>query len=644
MTRMLAILVMLGWGNVCGQDSLNMSRLGSFSNSAEVRNVDARGSIAFIAQRGAGISSVNVSSHSSPLFLDNYDIGDDDAHDLFLDANILYVAYRSAKVRLLDVTDPSNLIEMSWIDTPGNPWGVLVRNNILYVSSETALVIYDVTSPVAPAFLGQVTLDDAYKSVLAYPTLYLARRYYGVSVIDVSNPSSPTLVSTLDTPGSAHGMCIQNDILYVADFAQGIARYDISVPTDPAPLPRVVVPGNTWDAEIVLDRLCVASGAAGLRVFDVLNLAEPELVARYDDPGESPSAEGLAAIGPYLYVAENTRLSIYEVLLSPIRFVNLIAPNGSEHLPIYSSYTIRWMGTGFDGGVTIELNRRYPVGDWEMIAESTENDGAYEWFVTDPLSDSCRIRVCAIEDTFCDISDGNFSIESSQGYLALARSSVPNLPVTAWNAGTVECPEVESQWFRLKNFGSESIVVFQPQEPASAEFARQSNCGAFFALAPNQMSTCSLQISFTPGADGTYNDVLRIQTDAVNGVNGLVEFALAGTQISTPSAPEVVLTTQGEDAVLYWSAVDTSVGGSEVEVERYLVFYAPSSNGPFYYHGWTAATTYTHLGVVTYAPAQFYQIVAVDLPEAALAGLERGMDMTEVLARLPGYRVGQPRE
>ncbi len=301
----------------------------------------------------------------------------------------------------------------------------------------------------------------------------------------------------------------------------------------------------------------------------------------------------------------------------------LVSPNGSEQLPIFYTDTILWTGVGFDGGVSIDLNRHYPIGAWERITDSTENDGAYEWFVTDPLSDSCRIRICALQDTFCDISDGNFSIVSSQGYLALVRSSQANAPLTGWNFGAVECPNAASQWFRLKNFGSESIVVFQPLEPASSEFSRNTPCGAFFALASNQMSACSLRVVFDPASDGVYSDVLRVQTDAVNGVSGFVEFALAGEQISTPAAPEVVISTVGNNAVLRWSPIVESIGHCQIDPPSYLVFFSEDPDGPFWFHGVTTDTAYTHVGAVHYTASMFYHVYAVQAEPGLLASLPR---------------------
>lgn len=315
-------------------------------------------------------------------------------------------------------------------------------------------------------------------------------------------------------------------------------------------------------------------------------------------------------------------------------YVDVIAPSPGVQWTILSRNTIRWQGIGLDFGVHIELNRSYPSGPWETITDSTANDGEYEWFVTDPLSDRCRIRVSAVQDTFSDISDGDFSIVSSQGYLALARSSAPTTNVLNWNAGTVECPSVASEWFRLKNVGSEAIVVFQPLEPVSAEFSCSTACGTFFALAPGEMSACSLQLMFDPLVDGQTDDTLLIQTDAVNAVNGYVRIPLSGVQVSTPATPNVVISPQGEHARLDWNRVTHSVGGCAVDVTRYLVFYSPTSGGPYYFHGFTSDTTYTHVGVITYAPAMFYNVIATTASPALVEQIPEGAVMEEVAERL----------
>ncbi|NUO18059.1 hypothetical protein HUU59_01230 [bacterium] len=103
---------------------------------------------------------------------------------------------------------------------------------------------------------------------------------------------------------------------------------------------------------------------------------------------------------------------------------------------------------------------------------------------------------------------------------------------------------------------------------------------------------------------------------------------------SPPAAPEVVITTEGLDAHLSWSVVDTSVSGCAVSGLWYAVFYSPTSGGPFYYHGWTPDTTYTHEGVVNFSATQFYQVTAVDAPSALASSFVKGMEMGEVLGKI----------
>lgn len=301
-------------------------------------------------------------------------------------------------------------------------------------------------------------------------------------------------------------------------------------------------------------------------------------------------------------------------------FIIVTEPIPFQQLLINSLDTIRWNGVGFEGGVSIEINRSYPIGQWEEIAESTENDGNFEWIVTDPLSDSCRIKICALQDTFCDISNDNFSIVSSQGYLALVRSMQPTTAIVSWTS-VLECPTTETEIFALKNFGSEPITVSRPSGSFTREFAIENDCDSVFVLAPNQTSTCDVQLFFTPDTANTYHDTLRIQTDAVNGVNGYVSFPLSGSQIRTPESPEIVLSTVGNNAILRWSPIVESVGHCQIDPPSYLVFFSEDPEGPFWYHGGTNDTTYTHVWAIQHTAAMFYHVYAVQAEPGLLASL-----------------------
>ncbi len=323
--------------------------------------------------------------------------------------------------------------------------------------------------------------------------------------------------------------------------------------------------------------------------------------------------------------------------------LTLQSPNGSETWNVYHYDTVRWAGGGFDS-VYAELNRAFPNGEWELLMDTTANDGEEVVWITDPLSDNCRVRIVSVYDTLADTSDADFSIISSQGYLALVKPINPTVPIIAWNAGTVECPQSMMSTYRLKNFGSEAIVVFQPTEPPTIPFSRITNCGAFFALAPGQMSTCSLSLVFDPSTDGTHSDILVIQTDAVNAENGYITIPLSGTQVSTPHAPETVIQPNGSNINLAWSPVTESVGGCPVTITGYLVFFSEVFDGPYWFHGGATDTTYVHPWVIPNAAGMFYHVIASTAPFGLLQQLppydpQHPIPETEVLHFLRSHSI-----
>ncbi|MBU0678350.1 MAG: hypothetical protein KJ626_09545 [Verrucomicrobia bacterium] len=318
------------------------------------------------------------------------------------------------------------------------------------------------------------------------------------------------------------------------------------------------------------------------------------------------------------------------------RHIYVTNPNGGEEWHMLQQDTVRWHGYGFDGDVSIEINHNFPSGTWEVLVENTVNDGEEVVLVTGPPSDHCRIKVRALQDTLSDASDADFSIVSSQGYLSLVRPSQPSVSVLSWSAGTLECPAVAVDTFRLKNFGSESLRAYQPLEPASVHFSRLTSCPVYIDLAPGEMSTCEVALTFDPLSDGSFFDTLLIQSDAANQQGGYVRTPLSGTQISTPAPPELVLSIEGEDSRISWNPVTESIGECEIEVLRYLLFFSEDFDGPYWYLTYTADTTFLHVGAVSYAADMYYQGLSTLEQPSRIESLTEGRTVTydEVLAAL----------
>jgi len=133
----------------------------------------------------------------------------------------------------------------------------------------------------------------------------------GLQVIDISTPSSPTLVGGYDTSGWAIGVAVSGSYAYVAD-------YD-----------------------------------AGLQVIDISTPSSPTLVGGYDTSGY---ACGVAVSGDYAYVADyDAGLVILRVGAAPPPAISAIAPTSA---PNSGSVNISDLaGTDFQTGATVKLTR-----------------------------------------------------------------------------------------------------------------------------------------------------------------------------------------------------------------------------------------------------------------------------------------------
>jgi len=91
----------------------------------------------------------------------------------------------------------------------------------------------------------------------------------GLQVLDVSTPSAPTLLGGVDTPGSAYGITVHNDVAFVADYDSGLQVINVSTPSAPTLLGSVATPGSARGITVRNDVAFVADWIGGLQIFDL---------------------------------------------------------------------------------------------------------------------------------------------------------------------------------------------------------------------------------------------------------------------------------------------------------------------------------------------------------------------------------------
>jgi hypothetical protein len=135
---------------------------------------------------------------------------------------------------------------------------------------------------------------------------YVALRYGGMAVIDVSDPERPVRLGGCDTPGVAYSIGVAGNYAYMVDSDQGLHVIDISNPSDCVSMGAF--PTGGWAEDIVVEGnyAYIGDWVLGLEVFEVSNPTNCVRVGGYRFPrpdGVVARTRALTKAGNFVYVA-----------------------------------------------------------------------------------------------------------------------------------------------------------------------------------------------------------------------------------------------------------------------------------------------------------------------------------------------------
>ena len=117
--------------------------------------------------------------------------------------------------------------------------------------------------------------------------------------------------------------------------------------------------------------------------------------------------------------------------------------------------------------------------------------------------------------------------------------------------------------------------------------------------------------TFTYMEAGTYDVKLKITSDTR--VDSLIEIKydyIEMVYVPPASPTNVEINLSGDDAVITWSEVDTTIVGTPITIDYYIIRYSEDSleDSLFYYLWSTPDTTFTHERVILFSEQMFYLV------------------------------------
>ncbi|MBC8487184.1 MAG: hypothetical protein H8D45_14240 [Bacteroidetes bacterium] len=226
-----------------------------------------------------------------------------------------YVANGYCGVTLFNISDLSNPVEISSVQTKGTAVDVLKDSNIVYVAEgDSGIQIIDYTNPGQPEILSNFNVFnywEGFSNLNKYDNYLYAGGADLNEIIDVSDPENPVLVGQIPINDWSPDMKIMEDHLFVAGYWGGFQIFSLADPVNPVEVGYYPL-GLALKIAISKNLGYIYDGDAIL-IFDISDYTDPILTFSHD-PGQYVSVYHMFASGDSLYYSDGlSRINVLDV-------------------------------------------------------------------------------------------------------------------------------------------------------------------------------------------------------------------------------------------------------------------------------------------------------------------------------------------
>ena len=368
------------------------SELGWIDGIGDVQDVVVSGSIAYVVTiNPSRIEAIDVSNPASP-----FHIGTITTHgscgyitDAEIVGGLLYsvdstCAFADPRLEIVNVSDPENPFVVGSLGGLGSAiYDVEVSGNYAYLlhasSTHGNLFVIDVSDPTAPAQIANLQFAGSFRD-LEISGSYAYATGSRFTVVDISNPSSPSYVTTMLSIGNA-GL-VDAEILgptayVVADLDTGIVAIDISDPT--APVEGSAHPIGAAYLAVTPGRAYVTlpppggSGPSDIAVVDVANASAAVTLAQSGT--DIPQLPDIEVDSELIYIAaRDDGLRIFDLQCDITEVIDSTG-DGTDPLSGAQGIAVDAAGNVYVGGSGSSNVFRIPPGGPPLQIIDSTGDG-----------------------------------------------------------------------------------------------------------------------------------------------------------------------------------------------------------------------------------------------------------------------------
>jgi hypothetical protein len=276
--------------------------------SAPYDGIAVHGNYAYCLLEGGGLDVLDISDPSIPIKTGEC-LTNSQPQAIRINGNYAYIAisdfYEQGGLQVIDITDAYAPFPVSFFDT-GSTFDVDISGSYAYIVTQNiGLSVIDISNPSSLVNVGTYFTSDMVSDLAVKGNYVYMLNRSNLKIIDISNPFMPSLAGVYEMTYNAYfvlDITISGDYAYVAGVHFGLRIFDILNPTNPV-LVGTYNPGMTEGVEVSGNIACLR-GLYSLIILDVSNRSMPGLMAEFETSA-GITGHSIDNNGNYVYAANS---------------------------------------------------------------------------------------------------------------------------------------------------------------------------------------------------------------------------------------------------------------------------------------------------------------------------------------------------
>ena len=194
----------------------------------------------------------------------------------------------------------------NWGGGGGEVRAVANYGDLVYYGIGNVFTITSFEDPASPYTAGSVILDDMVEDIVwkvSSGVTYALISGSSLNIIDVTNPTAPSLISTTALSGYGEGLGVSGDYAFLAVGSSGMQIIDISDPANPVSVTTLAGGSSGAYAEgiNVSSPYAYLGNGGGTEIFDITDPTNASLISTLENDGWIQDA---MPISNYLYACD----------------------------------------------------------------------------------------------------------------------------------------------------------------------------------------------------------------------------------------------------------------------------------------------------------------------------------------------------